>query len=115
MDTLSQSPILVLDTIHGINDTTAGYTRVLPILDTIWNLKFDSTNVSNSDLYNAKITAFSQSSFTISFAIYGQQYPDSTNHGTGVFQDVVTPGVFYDFNPVMRPDTFFYTVTYQNR
>ena len=111
-DTLSTSPILVLDTVYGILDTAAGYTRVLPVLDTQWKLHFDTTwiatnSVTGLDIYNASISYFSQSTFTINYSLIST-YPDSTHHRTGV--------TIYgtDFADTIRPDTFHYSVIYSN-
>lgn len=100
-DTLQWNPYLVLDTLHGVNDTAAGYTRSVIVLDTIWNLHFDTTSVANTDIHNAPITNFSESAFTIYFTLLAT-YPDSTNGHPGL------PDQF----PIIRQDTFKYKVTY---
>ncbi len=115
-DTLQQSPYLILDTIHGILDTEFGYYRTIPILDTIWEVRFDSIGLKHTDLYNAKITEFSQSSFTLNFWVY-TTYPDSTGYHTGMFTytDALT-GMLdtIDWEPTMRADTHKYTIKYIN-
>lgn len=113
-DTLQQTPYLVLDTIHGILDTEFGYTRVIPILDTIWEVRFDSVNLKYNNLYNAKILDFKDNEFTLNFSIYAT-YPDSTGFHTGKFLYTnLTTGEpdSIDFDPIMRPDTLKYTVKY---
>ena len=100
-DTLQWTPDLVLDTLYGVNDTDAGYTRQVIILDTIWNVQFNAVPVPNTDIQNAPITNFTENSFTIYFKLLAQ-YPDSTNKHAGL----------PDEYPITRPDTFKYSVTY---
>mgnify|MGYP003330901680 CR=1 FL=1 len=113
-DTLSQYPILVLDTIHGILDTEFSYTRIVPILDTIWNLRFDSLNLHYNNLYNAKVIDFTESSFTLNFWVYGS-YPDTSGHHTGIFiRTDVSPGPdTLDWPVIYKPDTLKYSITYK--
>ena len=102
-DTLSFSPVVVDTFLSAVVGATM--TPALPgICDSFWKLHFDSSAVQRLDIYNATITNFSQSAFTINFAVIST-YPDSTNHHTG-------GGI--DLNPIMRPDTFHYSVTYSN-
>jgi hypothetical protein len=112
-DTTQLNPYVIVDTLHGVFDTTLGYTRSLVILDTIWNLHFDSTYLNYNYINNAAVTNFSDNSFTINYWVVSR-YPDSTNHHTNMFIDnTTTPPDTIDYNPIMRPDTFFYTITYQ--
>ncbi len=107
---------LAVDTLHGVNDTLAGYTRMVVVLDTFWNLKFDSLALDNTDIYNANVINFSQSSFTINFNVYGT-YPDSTQHHTNkfVYIDGITGlPVTLDNDPIIKKDTFKYQLTYRN-
>jgi hypothetical protein len=117
-DTLQQSPTLVLDTLHGILDTALGYTRTVPVLDTIWTLRFDTLPLPATSIYNAMITSFSQSSFTITYSLTlppYTEYPDSTGHHTGYLLDTNSPpDTLGDYNPIYRADTFKYKVTYTN-
>jgi hypothetical protein len=112
-DTTQLNPYVVVDTIHGVFDTTLGYTRSLVVLDTLWYLHFDSTALQYNYINNAAITNFSATSFTINYWVLGN-YPDSTNHHTN---QLILPGGAaadtIDYNPIIRPDTFWYTVTYQ--
>ena len=110
-DTLSIGPPLVLDTIHGVYDTAAGYTRSVIVLDTLWQLGFDTAAVPNTNIYNAPITNFSQSAFTLNFSLLSY-YFDTTNHHTGMYIDASSDTI--DYNPIVRPDTFKYTVTFSN-
>ena len=105
-DTLSKSP-LVLDTL--VNYAAAhAQTPVGPIvLDSMWKLHFDSASIMQLDIYAASISSFSESSFTINYAAIST-YPDSTNHHTGF--DAANGGI--DKDPIYRPDTFHYSVTY---
>lgn len=91
IDTLAQTPTLVLDTIIS--------TPTFVELDTIRPLTFHTTATQNVNIYNANVTNFSQSSFTLNFYILGY-YPDSNN--------------FHTLNPIFLPDTFKYSVTYSN-
>ncbi|MCD6011285.1 MAG: hypothetical protein K0Q79_1147 [Flavipsychrobacter sp.] len=104
----------VLDTIHGILDTEFGYTRVIPILDTIFEVRFDSVNLKYNNLYNAKVLDFTESSFTLSFFVYAT-YPDSTQHHTGMFiyTDPISSALdTLNWDPILRPDTLKYTIKY---
>lgn len=112
-DTLSTNPYLVLDTLLGVFDTAHGYTRVVPVLDTIWKLKFqyDSSVITNPSIYGATITDFSQSSFTLHYNM-SSLYPDSSGFHTRQYVD---PNLgIRDFNPIMRPDTVKYSIKYTN-
>jgi len=114
-DTITQSP-LELDTIHGVNDTLLGFTRVVPVLDSIWNLTFTRDSVPTFSIDNAVITSFSQSAFTIYFTMIST-YPDSINHheGYGFFFDAAASKTdTTDLPPIITPDTFKYTLTYTN-
>jgi hypothetical protein len=112
-DTLAQIPDLVLDTIHGVFDTLPGYTRTVIILDTIWDMKFDSVSLKYNNIQNSQITDFSQSGFTLHFWVYSQ-YPDSTGHHTGRMADPLNPTDSLDWNPIWRRDTLKYTIRYRN-
>ena len=98
-DTLSKAP-LVLDTIVGA--VAAAATGGHVVLDSMWKLNFDTSAVQRLDLYNTSISYFSSSTFTINYAAIST-YPDSTNHHTGAPTDQT---------PIIRPDTFHYSVTY---
>jgi hypothetical protein len=112
-DTVNFSP-LELDTLYGVHDTVEGYDRVLVILDTIWEAHYDSLkSVANTDIFNAVITDFSQSSFTLHFTYYSW-YHDTTNHHTGMNIYPGTPPDTVDLNPILKRDTFKYKVTYTN-
>jgi hypothetical protein len=111
-DTIQFTP-LVLDTIYGAADTP-GLNAVIR-LDTIWMLHFDSVAVANTDIFNAPITNFTQSSFTINFSLLSK-YPDSTNFKTGKWYFTNGAGLpdSADNNTVRIADTFKYKVTYTN-
>ena len=119
-DTLQQSP-LVLDTVHGVLDTdaaalAAGYTRVLIVLDTVWKLQFDTVAMPTTAIYNAQVTNFTESSFTISYSLTQPPItsrPDTTGFHTGwIIDNTTTPPDTADFQPIYRPDVFRYKVTY---
>jgi hypothetical protein len=99
----SFTPPLVLDTIHGYYDTVIGYTRAIVILDSFWMLHVDTANFYNTDIYNAQISNFSQSSFTLNYSLISE-YPDTTNLHMGLPHKM----------PVWRTDTFKYTVNFTN-
>jgi hypothetical protein len=112
----SSSPPLVLDTIFGVYDTLLGYTKTLLVLDTIWNFVITPKAIPNYDIYNASITNFSQSSFTLSFN-YITTYLDSTLNHTGkyYYTDAITGNNdSSDYNPKVRPDTLHYTLIFNN-
>ncbi len=115
-DTISYVP-LVLDTLHGVLDTLPGFTRTLIVLDTFWKLHFDSCGLKYNDQYNSSLVKFDQTHFTINFWVVST-YPDSTGYHTGIFTypDPVNPSVIdtLDKNPIIRPDTLHYTITYKN-
>lgn len=112
-DTISQSP-LVLDTLHGVNDTLEGFTRSVIVLDTFWKVVFDQTAINHTNISNGTISSFSQSSFTINFWIVST-YPDSTGHHTGaIIRWDASPVDTLDFDPIIRPDTLKYSLTYRN-
>ncbi len=90
IDTISQSPILVLDTISD-NPTV--------VLDTIWNLNFASVPTAAFNIYNSTLSNVTSSSFTMDFAFAGQ-YPDSNNH--------------HQYVPNIYNDSFHYHVVYTN-
>ena len=101
-DTVSQSP-LVLDTIQR---------SPYVILDTMWSLRFDSVAVSGNstvypgaNVYNADISNFSKSGFTLSFKWYGT-YPDSTGGHEG--------GPPNYASPIMRNDTLKFVLNFSN-
>ena len=100
-DTFSKSP-LVLDTIVGAVAAAATGTSI--VIDSIWNLHFDSSSIAQLNIYNATISSFSSDAFTINFAAIST-YPDSTDHHTGPPTDA---------SPIIRADTFHYSVTYSH-
>lgn len=93
----SFTPPLELDTLIGVLDTPSmGHSIVL---DSMWTVDIDSMTTPQINIYNASITNFSQSSFTLNFTVIST-YPDSTgNHAT---------------YPVTKPDTMKYAVIYSN-
>ncbi len=102
IDTLVFPPSdVVLDTLHGVNDTAAGYTRTLIVMDTLWKLHFAPAAVDNINIVNAPITNFTANSFTLYFTLKAQ-YPDSTN---------LHPGA-PDWDPIIRVDTFKYKINF---
>ncbi len=107
-DTVSKSP-LVLDTLVNAATAAAMTPPGVIVLDSMWNLHFDTTAVPGFDIYHATISYFSQSTFTINYSMYSW-YPDSTHHQTGF--DAANGGI--DFNPVIRADTFHFSVTFTN-
>ena len=110
-DTLQWNPSLVLDTIYGALDTPL----LNPVikLDTIWNLNFAATPVSNINIVNAPITNFTANSFTLYFTLKAQ-YPDTTNNQTGkyYFTDALGNADSADVNTIIRVDTFKYLINY---
>ena len=115
-DTTSQSP-LVIDTVHGVNDTLPGFTRTLIVLDSIHTLNFVPSSNATFNIYNAQISDFSQSAFTINFTMYST-YPDTIGNHTGLYfyPDAVTAGQndSLDLPVLIRPDTFKYKITFTN-
>lgn len=110
-DTIQQSP-LVLDTVLGYLDTLPGQIKTFIVLDTVRELRFSGvpvgsliagTPIGGFDIYNAELTNFSQSSFTLNFDVRSV-YPDSTNYHGG----------FPSADPIMRPDTLHYSLIYNN-
>jgi hypothetical protein len=100
----SGTPPLVLDTIEGTLDTLIGFApKTIIVLDTMWQLKIDTANVPNSNIFNAQISNFSQAAFTLNFSLISK-YPDTTNLHMG------PPHL----SPIWRNDTFRYVVTYSN-
>ncbi len=102
-DTLSYSPVVVDTFLSAV----AGAQMSPPspgLVDSFWKLHFDSSAIQRLDIYTATVTNFSSTAFTINFAAIST-YPDSTNHHTG-------GGI--DADPIIRPDTFHYSVTYSN-
>ena len=108
VDTTQFTPFLALDTLHGVNDTLPGYTRQVVVLDSFWTVKYYSDSVPNFDIYNAQISDFSQSSFTIIFSMYST-YMDTTHNHTGILAGTT------DMDPVVRPDTVKYKLTFTNQ
>ncbi len=106
-DTLSHSP-LQLDTLIGAVAASMETPAGPIVLDSLWKLHFDSASIQRLDIYTATISSFSSSAFTINFAVIST-YPDSTGHHTGFD---ATNNI--DMNPIYRPDTFHYSVTYSN-
>ena len=115
-DTLVQSP-LKLDTIHGINDTLPGFTRTIPVLDTLWTLSFYKDSVPSFNIYNAQISDFSESAFTINFSMISTR-PDTVGYHTGyyTFADPITAGQTDTIDlPILTvPDTFIYKITFSH-
>jgi len=107
-DTLSYSP-LILDTLVTYAQAQAQTPPGVVVLDSTWKLHFETSSILQLDIYAATISSFSQSAFTINYAVIST-YPDSTNHHTGF--DVANGGI--DKDPIYRPDTFHYSVTYSN-
>ncbi|MES2704720.1 MAG: hypothetical protein V4649_18915 [Bacteroidota bacterium] len=110
-DTISKDPFLVLDTVLGVNDTLPGQTKIFLVLDTIRDLKFTGIPVGQNlagapiggfDIYEAAITNFSSSSFTLNFSMK-QTYPDSTGFHAGIPNNEL---------PIQRPDTVHYSLIY---
>jgi hypothetical protein len=99
----SGTPPLVLDTVHGYFDTLAGYTRVIVILDTMWVLHVDTLALGNTNIYNAQISNFSSTAFTLNFNLVSR-YLDTTNGHEGLPHSM----------PVWRADTFRYVANYTN-
>ncbi len=102
-DTLSTGPVVVDTFLSAV----AGALMSPPspgLVDSFWKLHFDSSAIQRLDIYTATVTNFSSTAFTINFAAIST-YPDSTNHHTG-------GGI--DLDPIIRPDTFHYSVTYSN-
>ena len=105
-DTVATSPIVVVDTFLS---AVAGAAMTPPspgLVDSFWKLHFDTTAVPGLDIYNATITNFSSSSFTLNYAFI-TTYPDSTGFHTGY--DAANN---IDMNPIWRPDTVHYSITY---
>lgn len=71
--------------------------------DSIWENKFEPMAVHNTSIYDATITEFSQSSFTLNYSLIST-YPDTTNGHQGA------PRLM----PIIRPDTFRFKITYNN-
>jgi hypothetical protein len=93
---------LVLDTLS---------TNPTLVLDTIWHVRFDSLAVAgNSDVnhgvnvYNAVLTNFSKSGFTLNFSWFAT-YPDSIGGHEGGPPN---------FSPLKKPDTLRYVLNYVN-
>jgi len=113
-DTLQNSPApLVLDTLYGVLDTAAGYTRTVIVLDTIWNLQFTDTPITTNSVFQGQLSNFSASSFTFSYRI-PSTYPDSLNHHTNLLIVAGPPVDSIDANPIIVPDSAIYTITYTN-
>lgn len=74
--------------------------------DSTWNLRFTPSTILQLDIYAAGVTNFSSSSFTLNYAAI-TTYPDSTGHHTGYD---ATNNI--DMDPIIRPDTVHYSVTY---
>jgi hypothetical protein len=99
IDTISHSP-LQLDSLTY----SGGPSKV----DSIYNLYFNeipapATNINNlTDIDGAKIVNLTSSSLTLTFSVFGSVYvyPDSTN--------------FHAAYPIIRADTFHYSLTYTN-
>jgi hypothetical protein len=112
IDTLQQNP-WVLDTLHGYLDTLPGQIRKVPVLDTIRRLRFTGIPLGQStagnpigsyDIYNAVVTNFSSSSFTLTFSAKAS-YPDTTHFPSGLLWS----------NPVrISEDTIHYSLIYTN-
>ena len=90
IDTINanSSPI-VLDTLSNI----------FPIvLDSMFTLQFGVQNTPAVNIYNATLTNFSQSAFTMNF-MFVAHYPQMS---------------YFSATPVITPDTFHYSVPYTN-
>jgi len=99
-DTISgdfASGTLKLDTVIGVNDTPKLGHNI--ILDSIWDIHIDTMATPQIEIYNASITDFSQSAFTLHFTVIST-YPDSNGNRANY--------------PKIRPDTMKYTVKYTN-
>jgi hypothetical protein len=98
VNNVNASPPLVLDSVVTAEDTGyIGFPHYL-VLDSMWNLKFDSIPDPYLNI-NGQISNFSQSSFTLTFAEISV-YPDSTlNHASA---------------PIYRPDTVHFTFIFNN-
>ena len=108
----SASPPLVLDTIYGVNDTLLGYTRVVVVLDTIWDFVVTPKAIPNLDIYNAQISNFTESSFTLNYT-YRKTYTDTNGHHTG--RQIFPIGSAMDtvnYDPILKADTLFYSITF---
>lgn len=97
-DTLEQSP-LRLDTVLGVFDTLTGYTKSLIVLDSIWDAIYTPVTSRGINIYDAAITDFTQSSFTLQYHLI-THYPDTTNHNGNT--------------PIYKPDTLHYKIRYTN-
>ncbi len=81
------------------------------VIDSVWVVRFDSAAVSGPvyyqgyNIYNADISNFSKSGFTLSFKAYST-YPDTTQWHEG------GPPAYQ--NPIMRNDTLRYVLNYNN-
>jgi hypothetical protein len=93
----SVGPPYKLDTLIGALDTPAHGPNI--VLDSLWAVHIDSMTTPQISIYNAAISNFSQSSFTLHFSVIST-YPDSSNHHATI--------------PVTKPDTMKYIVTYSN-
>ena len=100
-DTVSTNPILVLDTLSSSP----------VVLDTIWHVRFDSLAVSGPtyyqgfNVYDADLSDFSKTGFTLSFKWYSK-YRDSTlwhEGGAPAYQA-----------PNLKNDTIKYILRYSN-
>ena len=121
-DTLSKSPTLVLDTVIGTLDTLPGITKIFIELDTIRQLFFYGVTAGTGPLgpalggfniNDASILNFSQSSFTLHFQMISYYIDSTLWHGASYWlpiDPVFNPGSY----PIIRPDTFNYSLTYTN-
>lgn len=99
-DTLVNDGItLKLDTVHGVLDTVTPYYRSVVVLDSIWNFTIDTMRSPQISIYNATITDFKQSSFTLNYSLI-RTYPDTTG--------------LRATHPRFLPDTVRYKVNYSN-
>ena len=89
IDTLATTPNIVLDTLA----TTPNV-----VLDTLYTLSYSASKTAAINIYNAAITGFSNSAFTMSFSLISQ-YPHMD---------------YFISAPVYKPDTLHFKVTYGN-
>jgi len=92
------NPAYYFDSIVNYEDTSLDGNPNYIVLDTLWNLKYDSIPNGTNNVYG-QVSNFTQSSFTWTVAQI-TVYPDSThNHAS---------------NPIYRPDTAHYTYVFTN-
>ena len=97
-DTLSFDP-LILDSLVKAIDTTPGFVKALIVLDSIRDLKVTPIALPTYSIYDASITEFSQSAFTLHFS-YITKYLDTTGGHLST--------------PRSLPDTLRYSLKFSN-